>query len=281
MEKKRYLLKMYYIGTEKFYGSQRQKNLLTIEDCLIATLKEKNYIKNFEDSGFEMASRTDRFVSARGAVFSFVTKKKPILIEINSALPEEIGIWACAKVPLDFLSRFNAIYRFYKYIFPEPLSSLKKKFKIDLEIMKKACNELEGRHDFVNFSKRQKEINKTIKDMDSVKMNVINDYLMFDFKSRSFLRQQIRRMIKKILELGTGEIDYRDFLKLFDGSNYISYPSVDPSGLILWDIKYESKIKFKIEMKSKERMERYFLNQKLKFAFKNQLFKILQQNDSS
>ncbi len=281
MESRRYLLKFYYIGRKKFHGSQRQKSFLTIEECLINALNEKNYIKDAESSGFEVASRTDRFVSARAAVFSFITTKKPILMEINSELPEEIGLWAYTEVSIDFLSRFNALYRHYKYIVPESLSFLQKNSKFNFNIIKKACTELEGKHNFINFSKPGKVEEKTVRDMDSVKISINNDFLIFDFKSRAFLRQQIRRMVKKILELGTGEIEYDDFLKLFDVTKQFFYQPADPSGLILWDIKFDDNIKFEVDIKSKKRMETYFLNQELKFCLKKQLFRILQQDDFS
>lgn len=285
MEGIRYLFKFYYIGKKRFFGSQRQKNgiggLPTIESCLFKALKEKKYIEDQKKSGLELASRTDRFVSARGAAFSFVTEKRPYLIEINTALPEEIGIWAYAKIPRDFLSRFNAVYRHYKYIVSQPLSFLYNNYNLNFDIMEEACKELEGKHDFINFSKRGKEKVKTIRDMDSVKMKVVNNFLIFDFKSRAFLRQQIRRMISKILELGKGVINFDDFQKLFDPNNNLSYQPAEPSGLILWDINYGNDIKFKTELKSKKRMEAFFKNQEKKFEFKNQLFKILQQNDIS
>ena len=279
MKNQRYLLKFYYIGKQRFFGSQRQNDLLTIERCLINALKEKKNIENVENSGIEFASRTDKLVSAVGAAFSFLSKKNPILMEINSVLPQEIGLWAYAEVPKDFSSRYNALLRHYKYIFPEPFSSLQKNCKIDLELVQKACKELEGQHDFINFSKWEKRKVKTIRTLDSVKMTVDNDFLIFNFKSKAFLRQQIRRMVKKILELGKGEIDYDDFLKLFDETKRISYQPADPSGLILWDIKFNDNIKFKVDIKSKIRMETYFLNQKLKFDHKTKLFKILHESD--
>jgi len=280
MESRRYLLKFYYRGRKKFHGSQRQKNLLTIEECLINALNEKNYIKDAISSEFEVASRTDRFVSARANVFSFITTKKPILMEINSVLPKEIGIWACSKVKKDFLSRFNAIYRHYKYIVPEPLDYIQKNSNVfDLNLIRKACKELEGQHDFKNFSKPGKEEEKTVRNIDSVKISINNDFLVFDFKSKAFLRQQIRRMVKKILELGKGEIEYDDFLKLFDVSNQFLYQPADPSGLILWDIKFNDNIKFEVDIKSKKRMETYFLKQELKFGLKKQLFRILQTDN--
>ena len=280
-ENQRYLFKYYYIGKEKFHGSQRQKDFSTIEGCLIDMLMKKKYIENVKSSGIEFASRTDRLVSAKGAAFSFLTSKKPILMEINSDLPKEIGIWGFAKVPKDFLSRFNAIFRYYKYVVPVPLSILGKNSEIDLKLMEKACKELEGQHDFINFSKWEKGEKKTIRTIDSVKMAIDDDFIIFDFKSKAYLRQQIRRMVKKILELGKGVISFDDFQKLFDSSQRTSYQPADPSGLILWDIDFGKRVHFEIDLKSIERMEKFFFDQKFKFKFKHQLFNILQQHNLS
>ena len=280
-ENQRYLFKYYYIGKEKFHGSQRQKDFTTIEGCLIDILMKKKYIEDVKNSGIEFASRTDRLVSAKGAAFSFLTSKKPILMEINSDLPKEIGLWAYTSVPIDYSSRYNAIMRHYKYIVPVPLSILSKNSNIDLKLMEKACKELEGQHDYINFSKWETEEARTIRVIDTVKMDVDDDFIIFDFKSKAYLRQQIRRMVKKILELGKGVISFDDFQKLFDSSQRISYQPADPSGLILWDIEFGKSVHFEIDLKSNERMEKYFFDQKFKFKFKHQLFNILQQHNLS
>ena len=278
MMRKRYLFKFYYIGSSKFFGSQRQMSETTIESCLIKALQDKNYIHDLKNSNFEVASRTDKFVSARGAVFSSVLEKEPILMEINSALPKDIGLWAYSIVPKDFLSRFNAKYRYYKYIFPLPLENQNKLKELKYDLIKAACTQLEGTHDFKNFSKRDKQDIKTIRELISAKVNISKKYIIFEFKSKSFLRQQIRRMVAKILELGEGKISYTEFLNLFNSKNYISYQPANPEGLILWDIDYGNNIKFEIDQKSVERMSEVFSKLEQKYNLKRLLFKILQHN---
>jgi len=275
MEKTRYLFKFYYIGSKKYFGSQRQPNYLTIEDNLITALLEKNYITDIKKSGFEVASRTDKYVSARGSAFSFITDKTPILMEINSALPKHIGVWAYTKVPLDYTSRYNAQFRHYKYIIPYSKSSLNAKD------IKKACKALEGRHDFRNFSKQDKEETKTIRDLLQAKTTIDGDFIIFDFKSRAFLRQQIRRMVAKILEVGLGIIKYDDFIDLFNPVKSISYQPADPFGLILWDVNYGSSVLLAIDKRSKDRMDNYFREKEQKYASKTKLFRLIQHNNIS
>ncbi|MFX1419203.1 MAG: hypothetical protein ACFE9N_09815 [Promethearchaeota archaeon] len=279
MVNSKFLFKIYYIGTNQYHGSQRQPDLPTIEQCFLTVLENKGYISEIENSEFEFASRTDRFVSARGACFTCIVRKKPILMEINSNLPREMGIWAYSKVPFDFSSRYQAVLRHYIYVVPTPLSYIQKTSGIDLSIMEKACKELKGRHDFINFSKRESESINTIKDMVSATLAIKDEYIIFEFKSKSFLRQQIRRMVKKILELGTHEITYDDFINLFNISEIISYQPADPKGLILWDTEYDKKIKFITDPKSIERMDNFFSSKKLIHRFKYNLFRFLQKDN--
>ncbi len=279
MTKSKFLFKFYYIGTHKYYGSQRQGNILTIENTILKALENRNYIHKLKDGDFEFASRTDRFVSARGACFTCITQKEPILMEINSSLPREIGIWAYTEVPLEFSSRYNAIFRHYIYIVSTPMSYLQKTSNINVDIMKKACKQIEGRHDFVNFFKSEGNLIKSIRDMDSATLSIQDDYLIFQFKSRSFLRQQVRRMVKKILELGKNEISYDDFLDLFDKSKEISYQPADSKGLILWDVRFDDRIKFIEDQKSIERRNNFFLTKEIDFGLRHQLFRALQQDN--
>jgi tRNA pseudouridine38-40 synthase len=276
MKGNRYLFKFFYIG-ENYYGSQRQSNHITIEDCILNALWKKKYINNVDNAGFEAASRTDRHVSARGSAFTFITSKKPILMEINSVLPEDIGLWAYVKVPLDYLSRFNAEWRHYKYLYfinnKDPLLNLKG--------MQKACKELKGRHDFINFIKKDKEEVLTVRDLISAKFEKHANLIIFDFKSRAFLRQQIRRMITKIIEVGKKEITLDEFIELFDSSKNFSYQPAQAKGLILWDINFGVKIKFEIDLKSLERMKMFLFNQYRDYQLKSELFRIMEHDDFS
>ena len=275
MSVKRYLIKYFYIGSENYFGSQRQQNNLTIEECIITALKIKDYIKDNRSANLEFESRTDKLVSAKGATFSFLCQKETILMEINNALPWDIGVWACAEVPLNFLSRYNALYRHYKYLLRYDSSA------IDIDVLKRACKEFEGTHNLTNFSKIDKEGLLTRRTIDLAEVVVKDKFLIFDFKSKAFLRQQIRRMVKKILEVGEGIITYEDFIALFNSKEYVSYQPAEARGLILWDIIYDNSIDLMIDPRSYERMMKYFSSQELDLSFQVKLFKILQHDNIS
>jgi tRNA U38,U39,U40 pseudouridine synthase TruA len=88
-------------------------------------------------------------------------------------------------------------------------------------------------------------------------------------------------MVKKILELGMGNIQFEDFSNLFNTTKRISYQPANPIGLILWDIKYDKNVMFIDDQKSKDRMSDYFLKNELNYSLKYNLFRVLQQNNFS
>ena len=88
-------------------------------------------------------------------------------------------------------------------------------------------------------------------------------------------------MVAKILELGLEIITFEEFLDLFNPSRTNSYQPADPLGLILWDINYGNKIQFTIDAKSKERMNKFFQQQEIKFSTKQKLFSLIQHNNIS
>lgn len=278
---KRYLFKFFYVGSEIYHGSQRQTGLETIEDCLINALSLKGYILDASSSSFEVASRTDKLVSARGAAFSCKTDKTPILMEINSSLPRDIGIWAYTEVPDTFLSRYMAVYRHYRYLMPIEFFENQNKVKLSFKAIKKACELTNGRHDFKNFSKKSADNDeKTIRDLN---LSVFREgsFLIFDFKSRAYLRQQIRKIIAKIMEVGKKEISLKEYSELLNPRNEYSFAPADPNNLILWDICYGENLKFITDLKSLERMRENIYNKYLFHKTRTKLFHLIQQDDFS
>ena len=46
----KFLFKIYYIGTNEYFGSQRQPRLMTIEESILNALISKGYIQDIEKS---------------------------------------------------------------------------------------------------------------------------------------------------------------------------------------------------------------------------------------
>jgi len=87
---------------------------------------------------------------------------------INSALPEDIRVWAWAPAPDSFSARFDCIFRVYRYFFV--------KKGMDIAAMNQAAQLLKGSHDFRNFCKinpgQAQNLVRTIMDINIVKSDL-------------------------------------------------------------------------------------------------------------
>ncbi|TFG17667.1 MAG: hypothetical protein EU530_10335, partial [Promethearchaeota archaeon] len=113
-----------------------------------------------------------------------------------------------------------------------------------------------GTHNFRNFSKLEQDKN-TIRTVDHIGVETIGDLWIFDFKSRSFLWNQIRKMMRVITQIGSQQWKPEVLSSLLnpDDMTYaLKVEPFSPDGLILWDVTYPSQMKFEICGKSIQKL---------------------------
>ena len=250
----RYAIKLAYIG--KFYhGFQRQKRAVkTIEGTILDILTDLNIIPKNQKIRYSAAGRTDAGVNALAQVIAFDSERNKIhLEELNQNFPEDIYAWGITKVPAEFNARREAVNRSYKYF-----SRYKNE---DLILMKKGLSKLIGTHNFLKFCKKsdklpsgiEKSTILTLEEAD-VSYNDAKEILIFNFKSRSFLWKQVRKMVSMILDIGNQKypveiIDYA--LDIESGEPKGGIKPVSPEGLVLFDVEY-SNIDFKTDFNNQQ-----------------------------
>ncbi|MCK5046334.1 MAG: tRNA pseudouridine(38-40) synthase TruA [Candidatus Heimdallarchaeota archaeon] len=240
----RFAIKIAYIGKE-YQGFQRQtESIKTVEGTILDTLIELEIINKVSESRYSAAGRTDKGVNAISQVIAFDSLKNKIYLEeINDLLPRDIYAWAKAEVKENFHPRRDALlrtYRLYHYYSNE-----------NLKLMTKAMKKLRGTHDFVKLCKKSDNLQdgspkSTILTLETAKFNLQNDLLEFEFSSRSFLWNQVRKMVSVILDIGSGKYPPEILDEILNPPT--SKPKggikpVPPYGLVLYDIYYKN-IKF-------------------------------------
>lgn len=171
---------------------------------------------------------------------------------LNGVLPEEIRILDAAFVDDDFNARFNCIEREYRYFF------LRK--DMDIDLMRKASQDLVGKHDFRNFCKFNvmattnyiRRINSIeIHEVHDVKFNpwfdedgkrkeVKNpfDQLYIKIRANAFLWHQIRCIVTILFNIGL-KIDspdaIKDLLDIEKNPRRPGYHFANPHYLVLSD----------------------------------------------
>ncbi len=243
-----YALKIEYDGTN-FVGWQYQKNGSSIQERI-----EKNLIKILKSKiKIIGAGRTDKGVHAYGQCANFKTSKKIENINkfqdsINFFLKKSlISIVDIRKKNLLFHSRHSAKERIYEYKIINRVGALSLdlnkawhvKKKINIRLMKYGAKLLEGTHDFSTFRSASCSAKSPIKKMNSIKVKKKGDEIKIEFKSKSFLQNQVRSMVGSLKYLSVGKWTKKAFINAFKSKKRKECaPPAPACGLYLKEIKY-------------------------------------------
>ena len=244
----RYQILIEYVGTN-FRGWQIQKKGKTIQGLLqekiSKLLKEKIILLG--------SGRTDTGVHAIEQSAHFDCKNRIIdltkfLKSINHFLNNKgIAITKIKKRSNEFHSRFSAKQRIYKYIFFNQTSSpvIEKqrgwhvRKPLDLELIKKGAKILLGTNDFSTFRASSCNAKSPVKTINSIKIKSIKNRIELEFKSKSFLQQQVRSMVGWLKYLGEKKWDLKTFDKVFKSKKRtLCAPPAPPDGLFLAKVIY-------------------------------------------
>ena len=244
----RYQILIEYEGTN-FRGWQVQKKGKAIqgfiEEKISKLLKEKITLLG--------SGRTDTGVHATGQSAHFdcknqIIETKKFLKSINYFLNKEgVAILKIRKKNRNFHSRFSAKMRVYRYIIINRLSRpvLDKNRgwhvmnELDLITMKKGAKMLEGTKDFSTFRASSCRAKSPIKTMKIVKIKAVKDKITIEFRSQSFLQQQVRSMVGCLKYLGEKKWTLKKFENVIKSKKRIlCAPPAPPEGLFLYKISY-------------------------------------------
>ena len=244
----RYQLLIEYVGTN-FRGWQIQKKGSTIQgliqEKLSKLLKEKIILNG--------SGRTDTGVHAIEQSAHFDCKNKIIdlikfLKSINHFLNNKgIAITNIKKRSNEFHSRFSAKQRIYKYIIFNQISApvIEKqrgwhvRKPLDLDLIKKGAKKLVGTNDYSTFRSSSCHAKSPIKTIKSVKIRSSKNKIEMEFKSQSFLQQQVRSMVGCLKYLGEKKWSLKKFETVMKSKKRVlCAPPAPPEGLFLSRIIY-------------------------------------------
>ena len=244
----RYQIYIEYEGTN-FRGWQVQKKGKTIQG-LIQEKISKILKENIILSG---SGRTDAGVHAieQSAHFDCKISIKQIekfLKSINYFLNKErIAIIKIRKRNDNFHARFSAKMRIYQYIIynrsSAPVLQSNRGWhiikKLDLELMKKGAKKLIGTKDFSSYRASSCRAKSPIKTMKLVNLKSNKDKIIIEFRSQSFLQQQVRSMVGCLKYLGEKKWSLKKFEKVLKlKKRSLCAPPAPPEGLYLARVIY-------------------------------------------
>lgn len=246
---RRLALLLEYEGTG-YGGSQYQRNTQTIQDALERALSSLTG----EPIRVALAGRTDAGVHAKGQVAAFDTGSRHgpdvFLRALNHHLPDQIAVRTVEEVPTGFSPRREAIGRWYRYTVYNGAHrpALLRRFvwhvaePLDAQAMAEAAAALVGENDFAAFTMPSvARRGSTRRRMTRAEVRPWKPCLVLDFEANAFLRQQVRRMVGALVEVGRGRLApqaFRDMLeRAAPGEAKFTAPG---RGLCLMRVRYEN-----------------------------------------
>ena len=244
----RYQILIEYVGTN-FIGWQIQPKGQSIQKLIqnriSKLLKEKIKLVG--------SGRTDSGVHAIEQSAHFDCKKKILNLDkflqsINYFLNLKlISITSIKNKNLNFHARFSAKQRIYTYVIFNRISrpSIEKnrgwhiRKKLDLKLMKKGAKKLLGTNDFSTFRSSSCNAKSPIRTIKSIKIKEVKNKIQIQFKSQSFLQQQVRSMVGCLKYLAEKKWDLKKFENVFKSKKRtLCAPPAPAHGLFLERVIY-------------------------------------------
>ena len=111
--------------------------------------------------------------------------------------------------------------------------------KLDLDIMKKGAKKFVGTKDFSTFRASSCRAKSPIKTMREVKIKALKHKIEIEFRSQSFLQQQVRSMVGCLKYLGEKKWSLKKFESVMKSKKRIlCAPPAPPEGLYLTKVIY-------------------------------------------
>ena len=244
----RYQICIEYVGTN-FIGWQIQKKGNSVQKFVQSIISK--IIK--EEISVVGSGRTDAGVHAQGQSAHFECKKKIInsykfIKSLNFFLnKKQISITTLKKRNSNFNARYSAKERIYEYVIINRLAppSIERnrawhiRKKLDLEMIKKGAKKLSGTYDFSTFRASNCYSKSPIRTLKKIKVKRLNEKITIQFKSKSFLRNQVRSMVGCLKYLGEKKWSLKKFESVFKSKKRkLCAPPAPAHGLYLFKVDY-------------------------------------------
>ena len=216
----RYQILIEYVGTS-FVGWQIQKKGRSIQKIIQLTLSKllKQKIVLYG------SGRTDSGVHALGqsAHFDVINKiqnTNKIIKSLNYFLNNKmISIISIKNKKINFHARHSAKERIYLYIIqnrfsPSIVNNDREwhiRNKLDVNLIKKGSKKLIGTHDFSTFRSSNCGAKSPIRTINEIIVSKSKNQIKLKFKSKSFLKNQVRSMVGCLKYLGEKKWNLRKF----------------------------------------------------------------------
>lgn len=225
----RWLVRLGYDGSG-FYGWSRQPGLRTVEGEIRAGLTRQGIAPSAAAARLEVASRTDRGVSARANALTVASERTgPALLRGLNGIAPDIFAAAATPVPDPFAVR-RATRRVYRYFEPGHLASLDR--------WQEAAQLFRGTIDVRSFGRGLKADLPAARTVEAVEVRAAPGGLVVEFRASSFVWGMVRKMVGALREHEAGRLPLPRLRAALEGRERLTLPLAEPERLVLWEVEY-------------------------------------------
>ena len=245
-----YKLTLSYDGT-RYNGWQRQGNTDSTIQAKMEALLSRLLRQPVEIAA---SGRTDAGVHARMQVCSFKAETglscAQMLPLIRRYLPEDIGAESLEPAAPDFHARLSCTGKTYRYrIWNSPSPNIfQRRYMLsvpevlDIPAMRQAARHLVGRHDFTSFCSNRHMKKSAVRSLQKIELSESGNELIITLTADGFLYNMVRIIVGTLLQVGRHERDAAELPAILAAKNRaLAGPTAPPQGLILWEVRYDSR----------------------------------------
>jgi tRNA pseudouridine38-40 synthase len=231
----RWLVRFGYDGAP-FAGWARQPGLSTVEGELRRGLVRLGAVPRGSDIDLEVASRTDRGVSARANAFALrADHSGPTLLRMLNGLSSSIWCTAATPVPDDFRVR-AASRRVYRYFDPLPSR------RADRQAA--AARLFSGAIDVRSLGRGLPSEKPVWRTIESVSVRPARSGSVVEARAPSFVWGMVRKIVAALREVDAGRLSPERLADALAGRIRLTLPMAEPEPLVLWDVEYPLRWQF-------------------------------------
>lgn len=242
------MLTIRFNGTA-YCGYQVQKNGITIaekvQDAIEKLTKTRSDIKG--------CSRTDSGVHAYMYCLNFHTIStipcNKMIQGLNRFLPQDISVYDCKDMQIDFHARYHCSGKEYVYIFHNSYNrdaflhnlAYQYGYNIDENKINDAGKLLIGTHDFKSFCSVNTDIQDTVRTIYDFKAVRENDIVKIYISGNGFLFNMVRIIVGTMLWVNSDRLNQDDIKNILHGKDRsLAGPTAPAHGLYLNKVFYDN-----------------------------------------
>lgn len=226
----RWLVRFGYDGTA-FRGWARQPGLPTVEGEIRRGFVRNGAVRDASALTLEVASRTDRGVSARANALTLRSPLPgPTLLRTLNGIDPNLFFTAARAIPDEFRVR-RAVRRTYRYYETTPTR--------DESRRSEAAELFTGEVDVRSIGRAIPSRAPVLRPVESVTVFPVAGGTVVEVRAPAFVWGMVRKIVAALREVDAGRLSISRLRAALDGTERLTLPMAEPEPLVLWEVEYE------------------------------------------